>query len=252
LRLEGKVALVTGASRGIGLASARRMEAEGASVCITARGEQTLIDVASMFSPESVLAIAGKADDPEHRRAVMDAIDRKFGRLDIIVNNAGNNPIYGPLMDLDLLGARKIIEVNLLSALAWVQQAYHHESLGFSSRGGSVINLSSVAGIIPSEGIGLYGVSKAAIIHLTRTLAVELGPGIRVNAVAPGVVTTEFAKALYENHEHEVAAKYPLLRLGTPTDIAAAIVFLASDDASWITGQTLTLDGGLLSAGGRA
>ena len=251
-RLHGKVALITGASRGIGLAVAHRMVSDGAKVCITARKEPALLEAASTFPTGSVLAIAGKADDPEHRHAVMDAVANTFGRLDILVNNAGINPVYGPLMNLDLVGARKIVEVNLLGTLAWVQDAYHHASLGFATRGGSVVNLASVTGLVPSEGVGFYGVSKAGIIHLTRTLAVELAPAIRVNAVAPAVVKTEFAKALYSDHEAEVTAQYPLSRLGTPEDIAAAVVFLASDDASWITGQTLTLDGGLLSAGGTA
>ena len=251
-RLYGKVALITGASRGIGLAVAHRMVAAGAKVCITARKEPALLEAALTFPTGSVLAIAGKADDPEHRHAVMDAVANTFGRLDILVNNAGINPVYGPLMNLDLVGARKIVEVNLLGTLAWVQEAYHHASLGFATRGGSVVNLASVTGLVPSEGVGLYGVSKAGIIHLTRTLAVELAPSIRVNAVAPAVVKTEFAKTLYVDHEAEVTAQYPLSRLGTPEDVAAAVVFLASDDASWITGQTLTLDGGLLSAGGTA
>src|SRR5690606_33174903 len=171
--------------------------------------------------------------------------------LDILVNNAGINPVYGPLMDLSLEGARKAVEVNVLGALAWIQAAYHHADLGFAARRGAVINLASVTGYTPSEGIGMYGITKAALIHLTRTLAVELGPEIRVNAVAPAVVKTQFARALYEDREAELAAAYPLARLGTPEDIAGAVAYFASDDSSWVTGQTLTLDGGLLSAGGK-
>lgn len=251
-RLSGKNAIVTGASRGIGLAIAQRLVSEGAKVVITARKPEALAQVAASFPDGSVVAVAGKADNPQHRVDVFATVAREFGGLDILVNNAGINPVYGPLVDLDLNSARKILEVNLLGTLAWVQGAFHHPKLKFSSGGGSIINLSSVTGQVPSEGIGWYGVSKAAIAHLTRTLSVELGPDIRVNAVAPAVVKTQFARALYEGKEDEVNADYPLGRMGTPEDIAAAVAFLASSDASWITGQVLNLDGGLLNAGGTA
>ena len=251
-RLTGKVALVTGASRGIGLGIARRLVAEGAKVCITARRPEPLAEAAATFPEGTVLTVPGKADDASHRAETMDAVAREFGGLDVLVNNAGINPVYGPLMELDLNSARKIIEVNLLSTLAWIQAAHGHSGLAFANRRGSVVNLASVTGLVPSTGIGMYGITKAAIMHLTRTLAVELGPAIRVNAVAPAVVKTQFARALYEGKEDEVAAIYPLARLGDPEDIAAAVAYLASADASWVTGQVLTLDGGLLSAGGTA
>jgi NAD(P)-dependent dehydrogenase (short-subunit alcohol dehydrogenase family) len=251
-RLLGKNAIVTGASRGIGFAIAHRLVSEGAKVVITARKQDVLEEAAASFPEGTVVAVAGKVDDPQHRVDVFDTVAREFGGLDILVNNAGINPVYGPLVDLELDGARKVLEVNLLGTLAWVQGAFHHPELKFSSRGGSVINLSSVTGQVPSKGIGWYGVSKAAIAHLTRTLSVELGPDIRVNAVAPAVVKTQFARALYEGREDEVNADYPLGRMGTPEDIAAAVAFLASSDASWITGQVLNLDGGLLNAGGTA
>ncbi|WP_104090148.1 SDR family oxidoreductase [Arthrobacter sp. GMC3] len=251
-RLAGKTALITGASRGIGLAIAQRLVAEGARVCITARKPAGLADAMASLPQGSAISVAGKSDDPEHRAEVMDTIAGEYGSLDIQVNNAGINPVYGPLIDLDLTGARKLVEVNLLGTLAWTQAAYRHEALGFAARHGSVINVASVTGIVPAEGIGMYGITKAAIIHLTRTLAVELGPDIRVNAVAPAVVKTQFARALYEGKEAEVVATYPLARLGTPEDVAGAVAYLACDDSSWVTGQTLTLDGGLLSAGGTA
>jgi NAD(P)-dependent dehydrogenase (short-subunit alcohol dehydrogenase family) len=251
-RLEGKTAIITGASRGIGLAIAHRLVAEGARVCITARKSEPLHEAAGRFPEGSVIAVAGRADDPDHRREVLDTVSRDFGGLDILVNNAGINPVYGPLMELDLDAARKITEVNLFGTLAWVQDVYHHEGLDFADRGGAVINLSSVTGQTPSPGIGFYGISKAAIGHLTRTLAVEMGPRVRVNAVAPAVVKTQFAKALYEGKEAEVAAQYPLGRLGIPDDVAAAVAFLASADSDWITGQVINLDGGLLAAGGTA
>lgn len=251
-RLVGKTAIVTGASRGIGLAIAQRLVAEGARVCITARKEDALKAAAETMPEGTALYAAGKADDPLHRAEVMNLVAAEFGGLDILVNNAGINPFFGPTIDLDLGAARKLIEVNVLGTLAWSQAAYHHEGLGFKARSGSIINLASVTGRTPSAGIGMYGVTKAAIMHLTTTLAAELGPEIRVNAVAPAVVKTDFAKALYEGREAEVAADYPLGRLGTPEDIASAVAYFASTDASWVTGQTLTLDGGLLTVGGKA
>ena len=251
-RLEGHTAIVTGASRGIGLAIALRLVAEGAQVCITARHDEALQDAAARFPKGSVIALVGKAHDPNHRLEVLDTVADRFGQLDILVNNAGINPVYGSVMDLDLAAARKITEVNVFGTLAWIQDAYRHAALNFAGRGGAVINVSSITGQTPAPGIGFYGVTKAAIAHLTRTLAVEMGPKIRVNAVAPAVVKTQFAQALYEGKEAEVAARYPLGRLGTPEDIAAAVAFLASSDSGWITGKVINLDGGLLAAGGTA
>jgi NAD(P)-dependent dehydrogenase (short-subunit alcohol dehydrogenase family) len=218
---------------------------------MTARKLGPLQEAAADFPDGSVITVAGKADDSQHRDEVFDAVARQFGHLDILVNNAGINPVYGTLLDLDLEAARKILEVNLVGNLAWVQDACRHEKLGFS-RDGCVVNISSVSAQVPSTGIGFYGVSKAAIEQLTRTLAVEIAPGVRVNAIAPAVVKTQFARALFEGREDEVAAQYPLGRLGTPQDIAAIVAFLASSDASWITGQVINADGGLLVAGGTA
>jgi NAD(P)-dependent dehydrogenase (short-subunit alcohol dehydrogenase family) len=251
-RLDGRTAIVTGGSRGIGLGIARRLVSEGARVLITARKPEPLAEAAATFPEGSVVTVAGKADDPAHRAEVLDTAAQRFGGLDILVNNAGINPVYGPLLELPLDSARKILEVNVIAALAWVQDVVAHPGLSFRERRGSVTILSSVTGQTPSPGIGWYGISKAANAHLARTLAVELGPEIRVNAVAPAVVKTDFAKALYEGKEDEVTAAYPLRRLGTAEDIAAAVAFLSSDDASWVTGQVLNLDGGLDTAGGTA
>ncbi|MGY1746557.1 SDR family oxidoreductase [Blastococcus sp. SYSU D00695] len=250
-RLEGRTAIVTGASRGIGLAVAQRLVREGARVCLTARNAEPLAEAAATLPEGSVLAVAGKADDPAHRQETVDRVVGEWGRLDILVNNAGINPAYGPTADIDLGVARKIHEVNVLAPLGWLQTARAAEGSGFAERG-VVVNLSSVTGVTPSPGIGMYGVSKAAVAHLTRTLAAELGPAIRVNAVSPAVVKTQFAKALYEGKEAETAADYPLGRLGTPEDVAGAVAYLVSDDAAWVTGEVLTVDGGLQTAGGTA
>ena len=250
-RFDGRVALVTGGSRGIGLGIASRLAAEGARVCITGRSEDSLAAAARGFSREAVLTVAGKSQDPAHRAAALDAIAERFGRLDVLVNNAGTNPVFGPLAELDPVAAAKILEINLLGTLAWSQQVVADARLGFAEHG-AIVNISSVSSSVPSPGIGMYGISKAAIDHLTRTLAVELGPNVRVNAVAPAVVKTDFAKKLYEGREEQVSAAYPLKRLGEPADIAGPVAFLASEDAAWVTGQVLDVDGGLLVAGGTA
>lgn len=251
-RFVGQVALITGASRGIGLGIAQRLSAEGATVVLTARKPEALAEAVAQFPEGTALGIAGKSDDPAHRAEVYDTIAEKFGRLDVLVTNVGINPVYGPLIDLDLDAARKILDVNVLGTLAWVQGAYHHESLNFRENRGRVVSISSVAEQVPSPGISFYGISKAAVSHLTKSLAVELGPDIRVNAVAPAVVKTNFATTLYEGREEEVASTYPAKRLGTPEDIAGAVAYLASSDADWITAQVLTADGGVVTAGGSA
>ncbi|WP_168583525.1 SDR family oxidoreductase [Gephyromycinifex aptenodytis] len=247
-RLQGSTALITGASRGIGLDIARRLVEEGARVVLTARNPEPLAEaVAGLGGEDVAIGVAGKSDDAEHREhAVAQAIE-KFGSLDILVNNAGINPAYGPLMKLDPGASRKILEVNVIGTLGWAQCA-HAAWLG--EHGGAIINIASIAGLRPAPGIGMYGVSKAAVIHLTEELAYELGPNVRVNAVAPAVVKTQFATALYEGREEEVAAAYPLKRLGEPRDISGAVAFLASPDAGWMTGQTLVVDGGVTLGGG--
>ena len=247
-RLDGKTALITGASRGIGLAVAQRLVDEGARVCVTARKPEPLAEaVARLGGEEFAFAVPGKADDPAHQAEAVARTVERFGSLDILVNNTGVNPAYGPLVTLDPAAVRKVFEVNVVAALSWVREA-HQAWLG--AHGGAVVNVASVAGLRPAEGIGAYGASKAALIHLTQQLAAELGPAVRVNAVAPALVKTVFAAALYEGREDEIAAGYPMARLGVPDDIAGAVAFLASSDAAWITGQTLVVDGGLTLKGG--
>jgi NAD(P)-dependent dehydrogenase (short-subunit alcohol dehydrogenase family) len=191
--------------------------------------------------------VPGKADDPGHQtQAVADTI-AAFGRLDLLVNNAGINPAPGPLLTVDLGAARKTFEVNVIGALGWVRAAH---AAWFGANGGAVVNVASVAGLGPSPGIAAYGATKAALINLTEQLAVELAPAIRVNAVAPAVVKTFFATALFEGQEEQLAKSYPLGRLGLPEDIAGAVAYLGSADAAWTTGQTMVIDGGVtLNAG---
>ncbi|MFD6354338.1 SDR family oxidoreductase [Nocardia tengchongensis] len=247
-RFEGKTAIVTGASRGIGLGIAQRLVDEGARVVITARKQEALDEaVATLGGPDKALAVAGRADDADHQAEVLKRAVETFGSADLLVNNTGINPVYGTMMELSLDAARKIVEVNCLAALSWVQHAYQ---AWMRDHGGAVVNVSSVAGLKPAPGIGFYGASKAMLTHITQELAVELGPDIRVNAVAPAVVKTKFATALYEGREEAIAAAYPLKRLGVPEDIASVVAFLLSADAAWLTGQLLVVDGGITLTGG--
>ncbi|MGH3515881.1 MAG: SDR family oxidoreductase [Haloechinothrix sp.] len=247
-KFTDQVAVVTGASRGIGLGIARRLVAEGAKVCVTARNQDALDDaVAALGGPANAIAVAGKADRTDHQAEAMSRTLDAFGRVDMLVNNAGINPVYGPMVEIDLDAARKIFEVNALAALSWTQHAY---KAWMASNGGAVVNVSSVAGLKPAPGIGFYGASKAMLSHITQELAVELGPEIRVNGVAPAVVKTDFATKLYEGRETEVADAYPLKRLGVPSDIAGAVAFLLSADAAWLTGQVIVVDGGVTLTGG--
>ena len=247
-RFAGKVALVTAASRGIGLGIAERLVAEGAQVAITARKPEALAAaVESLGGEKHAIAIAGKADDEAHQDEAIATIMEQYGRLDVLVNNAGINPVFGPVLDADLSAVRKVFEVNVFAGISWVRKAH---DAWMSRNGGAVVNVSSIAGMRPAPGLGVYAISKAAVVHMTAQLALELAPRIRVNAVAPAVVKTAFARALYEGREDEVSDGYPLGRLGVPTDVASAVAFLASDDATWVTGQTIVLDGGVSLTGG--
>jgi NAD(P)-dependent dehydrogenase (short-subunit alcohol dehydrogenase family) len=236
---QDRVALITGATRGIGYGIAEELVARGARVVITARKPDELDQAVASLGKDVAVAARGSADDEEHQASAVALAIERFGRLDHLVNNAAVNPQYGPLVDADLSAVRKVFEVNVTAVLGWTQQAVR---AGLST---SILNVASVGGIRAGSPIGAYNASKAALIHLTRQLGVELGPKIRVNAIAPAVVKTKFASALYEGREDEVAQAYPLKRLGVPEDTAKAAAFLLSDDASWITGETLVVDGGV-------
>jgi NAD(P)-dependent dehydrogenase (short-subunit alcohol dehydrogenase family) len=244
---SGRVALVTGGSRGIGYAIAEALVARGDRVCVTGRHEDGLKEAVERLGSDRAMYVAGKAHDGEHRETVVSRIMQTWGRLDHLVNNAGTNPVFGPIADLDLAVARKVFETNVVSALGFSQLTW---AAWQKEHGGSIVNVASVAGLSASPFVGAYGMSKAAMVNLTLQLAHEFAPTVRVNAVAPAVVKTRFAAALYEGREEQAAARYPMGRLGLPEDIGGAVAFLSSQEAGWITGQTLVVDGGLfLNAG---
>jgi NAD(P)-dependent dehydrogenase (short-subunit alcohol dehydrogenase family) len=245
--LSGKVALITGASRGIGYGIAEALVARGDRVVITGRTEDSLKEAVEQLGAERAVHVAGKAHDEAHQAAAVERAMEAFGRVDYLINNAGTNPVFGPIADLDLDVARKVFETNVISALGFAQKTWHAWQ---KDNGGAIVNIASVAGMAPSPFIAAYGVSKAALINLTQQLAHEFAPGVRVNAIAPAVVKTKFASALYEGREAEAAASYPLARLGVPSDIGGAAAFLTSAQSDWVTGQTLVVDGGIfLNAG---
>jgi len=242
ISLEGKVALVTGGSKGIGKAIGARFAEAGAKVMLTSRKQEGLEKAAADMVGE-VDVFAANAGEPDQAVACIDATMERFGSVDILVNNAAANPYMGPTMGVDLPRYDKTFQVNLRGPLVWTQHVWN---VSMKERGGNVINISSVGGLSAETTIGIYNTTKAALIHLTKIWAAELSPGVRVNAIAPGLVKTDFARALWEPAEEALARRTPLGRLGEPDDIGKAALFLASDLSSWMTGHVLVVDGGAL------
>lgn len=240
---SGKVAIVTGASRGIGYGVAEALVRRGDRVCVTGRNEDALKEAVERLGADRVIGVPGKAHDEAHQAVAVERTMEAFGRVDFLVNNAGTNPVFGPIADLDLNVARKVFETNVVSALGLAQKTWHAWQ---KDNGGAIVNIASIAGVSASPFVGAYGISKAAMINLTLQLAHEYAPKVRVNAIAPAVVKTKFAEVLYEGREAEAAASYPLGRLGVPSDIGGTAAFLTSEQSDWITGQTLVVDGGIL------
>ena len=239
LRLDGKVALVTGASRGIGAAIARTFAEAGAKVMLSSRKLDALETVAATIPGETAVFAAnvGKVEDA---KACVEATVERFGSIDILVNNAATNPYYGRSLGVTESQFDKTFDVNLKGPLFWSAAVW---DACMKQNPGVIINLASVGGLRTEAGLGIYNLTKAALIHMTRQLAGELGP-TRVLGIAPGLVKTDFAKVLVENFGERLAAQQPLKRLGEPQDIANLALFLASDAASWITGETFVIDGG--------
>jgi NAD(P)-dependent dehydrogenase (short-subunit alcohol dehydrogenase family) len=239
ISLDGKVALVTGASRGIGLAIAASMAAAGAKVMLSSRKQDQLEKAAAGIDGETAV-YAANAGDIEAGRACVDATIERFGGLDILVNNAATNPYFGPTLGVDESRFDKTFQVNLRGPLFWSEAAYRR---AFAERPGVIVNIASVGGLRVDPVLGIYNLTKAALIHLTRQLASELGP-TRVVGIAPALVKTDFSGVLVENFSDHFLRGLPLGRLGEPQDVANLALFLASDLASWITGETYVIDGG--------
>ena len=240
LDLKGKVALVTGASKGIGAAIARVYAEHGASVMLSARKLDGLEAMAASIEGDTAV-YAANAGQPEQAHACVAATIERFGGLDILVNNAATNPYYGPMIDIDLARFDKVLEVNVRGPFVWTQEAWRQ---AMSERGGVVINISSVGALKYDGPIGVYDMSKAALVHMTRHLANELGPKVRVNAIAPGLVKTDFARALWEPAGDAETWPWALGKLGEPIDIARVALFLATDLSAWMTGEVVVVDGG--------
>ncbi|MEC7820743.1 MAG: SDR family oxidoreductase [Actinomycetota bacterium] len=238
-----KTILITGGSRGIGLAIAEKyLESNEYNVVVTGRKEQTLEELANEVNNKNFHTIAAKADDEEAADKTCKDVNEKFGSLDILVNNAGTNPAGGPLMDVDIGAVQKTWDVNLMGPLLWSRAAYKNE---LST---AIMNICSVGGIAPSQLMGAYNVSKAALIYLTKQLAYELAPDIRVNGVAPAIVKTKLSEVLWQNEDF-AKNLHLLKKLGEPVDIANAVYYMCSDEAGWVTGEVLTIDGGFLLSG---
>lgn len=242
LRLDGKTAIVTGGSRGIGRGIAKVFAESGGNVMITARKVDQLEEAAAEMGP-NVAWHAAHVGRPEDGEACIEAAIERFGSVDVLVNNAATNPHAGRTIDVPLSMWDKTHEVNLRGPLAWTQIAWNR---WMREHGGSIINIASVGGFKTSSALGVYAIFKAGLIHMTKQLAAELGPQVRVNCIAPGLIKTDFARILWEGERGAlVAEEYPLKRLGEPEDIGMAALFCAVG-SPWMTGQTIALDGGEL------
>lgn len=240
--LSGRTAVITGASRGIGLAIAQQLADAGANVVLTSRKQESADAAAAQVGGGAIGVAAHAVDEDAAKRCVDLTLDR-FGSIDILVNNAGTNPAYGPLIEQDHARFAKTFEVNLWAPLLWTSLAV---KAWMAEHGGAVVNTASIGGLHQSPNMGMYNTTKAALIHVTKQLALELSPRVRVNAICPGVVRTRLAEALWKDHEQALSASTALGRIGEPADVASAVAFLVSDQASWITGETLVIDGGQL------
>ena len=239
ISLRGKTAIVTGASRGIGKAIAKSFVDAGAQVMLTSRKLDALQAAAKEMDGETDV-FAANAGEIDQAQACIDATIKRFGKIDILVNNAATNPYYGETLGVDSARFDKTFQVNLKGPLFWSQAVWN---ASMQKNPGVILNIASVGGLRAEQGLGVYNLTKAAVIHLTSQLACELGK-TRVVGIAPGLVKTLFASVLIENVGVKLASALPTKRLGEPQDIANLALFLCSDLASWITGETYVIDGG--------
>jgi NAD(P)-dependent dehydrogenase (short-subunit alcohol dehydrogenase family) len=239
ISLRGKTAIVTGASRGIGKAIAKSFVDAGAQVMLTSRKLDALQAAAKEMDGETDV-FAANAGEIDQAQACVDATMKRFGKIDILVNNAATNPYYGQTLGVDSARFDKTFQVNLKGPLFWSQAVWN---ASMQNNPGVILNIASVGGLRAEHGLGVYNLTKAAVIHLTSQLACELGK-TRVVGIAPGLVKTLFASVLIDNVGVKLASALPTRRLGEPQDIANLALFLCSDLASWITGETYVIDGG--------
>jgi NAD(P)-dependent dehydrogenase (short-subunit alcohol dehydrogenase family) len=209
-------------------------------VILTSRS-QTAAEEAAEAIGSGVVGMAAHAADPAAAQACVDRAFEEFGRIDILINNAATAPPFGPLVEIDHAAFAETMNVNLWAPILWSTLTWRR---WMRDHGGAIVNIVSIGGLEVAAGLGVYHASKAALIHLTRHLAVEMAPRVRVNAIAPGVVRTEMSSGLWSGNEKELAAEVPLGRLAEPADVAPAAVFLCTDAARWITGEVLVVDGG--------
>jgi NAD(P)-dependent dehydrogenase (short-subunit alcohol dehydrogenase family) len=248
--LKGKIALVTGASRGIGEAVAKILAAHGAHVIVSSRKAeacQTVVDAINAAGG-SAEVMACHIGDMANIGALFTAIEEKFGRLDILVNNAAANPYFGPVYETDLAAFQKTVDVNIRG---YFFMSSHGVKLMAKGGGGAILNLASVNGVIPGDNQGIYSITKAAVIAMTHSFAKECAPlKIRVNALLPGATNTKFAAALVQNPDilKKALAHIPMRRVAEPDEMAGAALYLVSDAASYTTGACLPADGGYLLA----
>jgi NAD(P)-dependent dehydrogenase (short-subunit alcohol dehydrogenase family) len=238
--------LVTGASRGIGSAIANALVEQGATVVLSSRKQADLDEEAARINsayPNRATAIAAHAGRPEDLERLVKSVMERFAHIDILVNNAATNPYFGPMLGAELPAWDKTFEVNLRGVFMLTKLVYE---AWMETHGGAIINVASTGGLRPGLGLGIYNVSKAGVVMLTRQLAREVGGKVRVNAVAPGLIKTRFAEVLWGNETllDRVLASNPMGRIGLPEEVAGAVAFLASDAASYINGEVIVIDGG--------
>ncbi|HKW69385.1 MAG TPA: glucose 1-dehydrogenase [Candidatus Dormibacteraeota bacterium] len=244
--LSGRIALVTGASKGIGNATAQILAEHGAQVVLSSRKQADLDAEAERINaryPGKACAIAAHAGRQDDLQRLVEEVMQRFSRIDILVNNAATNPYFGPVLGAELSAWDKTFEVNLRGVFVLTKLVYE---ASMEARGGAIVNIASIGGIRPGVGLGVYNITKAGVIMLTRQLARELGGKVRVNAVAPGLIKTRFAEALWGNEQilDRVLSQNPMGRIGVPEEVAAGILFLVSDAASYVNGEVLVIDGG--------
>jgi NAD(P)-dependent dehydrogenase (short-subunit alcohol dehydrogenase family) len=239
--LAGRRAIVAGASRGIGWAIAAGLVGSGAQVVLTSRSRERAEQAAGEIG-DGAVGFEADVTDAIAAKACVDFAVERFGGIDILVNNAAEEPPIERLVDVDHGSFARTVDVNLWAPILWSGLVWR-ESMR-EADGGVIVNTASLGGFEVAAGLGVYHMAKAGLVHLTRHLAVELAPRVRVNAVAPGITRTSMSRSVWEGNEEALAAMTPLGRIGEPGDIAPAVAFLCSDAAAWITGETLIVDGG--------